>query len=286
MAEFLLLDSSYSIPGKYSIPILISTLSLIALGDSTSRYNVLNWKIFRFLGRSSYTIYLVHWPLVVLTSVYSVSNNSSILKDITLFVLSIFLESIIFKFYENSKGWDRCDALLPQNRNALIAGDSNAVDALTLLHNFLPADNFAVSTLGACPPTNIMKSLVSATHPKLETCIEINKKWDNVNYLKKFDYIAIDVLFHWYSPTELIRYIERDVNTSGYVDLKNHMKELGYYFIEPKVSRNSPLDCPLWKDHRELFSWDNQHVSYEFVFELFSDYRAEVVRYLGYASEL
>ena len=394
-AGFLLLDSSHSSPGKYSIPILISTLSLIAFGDSTSRWNVLNWKIFRFLGRRSYTIYLVHWPLIVLTSVNSVSSNSSILKDITLFVLSIFLGSIIFKFYEDPirrkpikirnlvscflaiclllisasfmliknrgvtwieqshslfspiqieegrqdrfrsrieicqlKGWDRCDALLPQRRNALIIGDSHAVDALTLLHKFLPADNFAMSTLGGCPPTNIMKSLAPAMHPKLETCIEINKKRYNVNYLNKFDYIAIDVLFGWYSPAELIRYldflrannvrkiivlgqyltlrtdlpdlinkhgfdceriseyIERDVNTSGYVDLKNHMRNLGYYFLEPQILKNSPLECPLWNGNRDLFSWDSQHVSYEFVFELFGDYRTEVVDYLDYESQL
>ena len=91
---------------------------------------------------------------------------------------------------------------------------------------------------------------------------------------------------HGFDCERISEYIERDVNTSGYVDLKNHMRNLGYYFLEPQILKNSPLECPLWNGNRDLFSWDSQHVSYEFVFELFGDYRTEVVDYLDYESQL
>ena len=388
-AIFLFVDSSHTVPGKISIPLILATAGLIAFGDALANWNILTWKVSQYLGRRSYTIYLVHWPLIVIASINTYSPQNTLIKDISLFILSIALGSFIFKYFEEpirrkairvkylyvssivawcllmllsvlivkfegvvlfqnknpiftqsqiengkqhrfiariemcqKKGWDSCDSLSPVAKNALVVGDSHAPDALTILHYFAPKDNFAVSTLGGCPPSNRMKSLVPAAHPSLDQCISLNRQRYDVKYLRNFDYIAIDVLFDWYSPSDLMKYldflqsnrikkvivfgqyltlstdlpdlinkygydcnevskyIEKDGNLNGYRVLARFMKDKGYLFVPAKISKSNPLPCSLWNRKGVPFSWDDQHVSYEFVFALFEDSRLTVQHYL------
>ncbi len=92
--------------------------------------------------------------------------------------------------------------------NFLIIGDSHAPDVLTSFFVAAPQYNYILNSTGGCPPLAASDfAILKPGHPDREKCIALNKQRSDPSYLKQFDVIAINVLYEWYRPEHLARYL-------------------------------------------------------------------------------
>lgn len=69
VASLLLITPTSSFPGPWALPVVIGTALVIASGAFTQRgllQRALSWRPVTFIGDISYSIYLVHWPLLII----------------------------------------------------------------------------------------------------------------------------------------------------------------------------------------------------------------------------
>jgi hypothetical protein len=165
-----------------------------------------------------------------------------------------------------------------------------------------------------------MTELVPRTFPDLDKCVNLNKTRFDIEYLKQFDAIVINVLFGWYLPEELNRYttflkelgVKKVVVFGGYFETKSELpvlinefgfnenkiledmistsetdpvlqeatNDLGYLYISKKKSLCILSDCSYWKSGIP-FTWDSHHLSFEFAESLLKEQKNEVNSYLG-----
>jgi len=384
---FLTLDSATLLPGPASLLFILPAVFLITNGGIRSRLNILHMKLFKYIGKRSYTIYLVHWPIIVFYLESESRQQLSGLESLFLILIIFFISHIIYRFYEiplrisrngsklfwismltlsllviaicaptlalnkkpltnqrgliytqsdidsgkqlrfstrikicETKGWENCDVPLSDEFNVLIMGDSHAADALNAMYAVFPDFDYSMSELGGCPPTKRMTELVPRTFPNLDKCVSINKTRFDIEFLKQFDAIVINVLFGWYSPEELNRYttflkesgIKKVVVFGGYFETKSELpllinqfgfnenkvlediistsetdpvlqeltNDLGYLYISKKKSLCILSDCSYWKSGIP-FTWDSHHLSFEFAESLLKEQKNEVNSYLG-----
>jgi hypothetical protein len=100
-----------------------------------------------------------------------------------------------------------CDVFLPGKNNILVVGDSMAMDAYNALVTLFPDANIVHSGLGGCPPYDEMGHLVGSNWPRLQECIELNRRRFDPSYFRQFDVVAIDVLYGWYKPEHLEHFL-------------------------------------------------------------------------------
>lgn len=386
LGVFLTVDATSLLPGPLSLLFILPIAYLISKGGMRSRSNILEMKFFKYIGKRSYTIYLVHWPIIVFYLESNSSQQLSAFECIFLMLLIFLVSHILYQFYElplrishngsksfwismltmtllvlavciptsimnkkpltnqsgliytqsdidsgkqlrfstrikicEIKGWEKCDIPLSEKFNVLIMGDSHAVDALNAMYAVFPDIDYSMSELGGCPPTKRMTELVPRTFPDLVKCVELNKTRFDVEYLKQFDAIVINVLFSWYPPEELNRYtvflkksgIKKVIVFGGYFETKSELpvlinqygfnedivlgdvipigetdlvlreptKDLGYLFISKKKSLCILSDCSYWKSGIP-FTWDSHHLSFEFTESLLVKQKNAVDAYL------
>jgi hypothetical protein len=217
------------------------------------------------------------------------------------------------------KGWEVCDEPVPGKPNLLVVGDSHAVDALNALYAKFPQYDYSMSQLGGCPPTKRMRELVPRTFPDLKKCVQLNLQRYDLNYLSRFDFIAINVLYGWYSPNELADYL-RFLHNAGvkkvivfgeYIEMKEDLPLLinsnGFYESKLNQFVFSPRDAQ--KNIQKLsgsydyyyidkfvnlrkaapkrffigkipYTWDTHHLSYEFAINMINEDLLGLEKYL------
>jgi peptidoglycan/LPS O-acetylase OafA/YrhL len=97
---FFYLSSSDVLPGTWTPILLVSTANLLLFGNTDARLNPLNLRIFRFIGLRSYTIYLIHWPLIVFLQEQNLMDQFNFVEAIVIISIGIAVASFIYKFYE------------------------------------------------------------------------------------------------------------------------------------------------------------------------------------------
>lgn len=220
------------------------------------------------------------------------------------------------------KGWTECDNLIAGRVNALILGDSHAIDALNAFEKIYPNHNFVMSELGGCPPYRDIGKITQPNHPGLEKCKDINVLRFDTEYLKRFDYIVINVLFGWYTPEHLREYLDflkenkisKVVVIGDYLVLKKDMYELlneygfnsvalskwidrsasveailrpevggeGYFYLSKRNALCKGDTCELFDRNNIPFTYDQHHLSYEFAARLAVDEKNSLDQYLGF----
>ncbi len=97
--SFYLFDAGTTFPGLASlIPSFGVALLLVAAGHSTSG-RLLSWMPLRRVGLASYSIYLIHWPLIAFTQKLG-ATTGNIPTESILFVASIALGYASFRYIE------------------------------------------------------------------------------------------------------------------------------------------------------------------------------------------
>lgn len=373
-------------PGAAAILPCLGAVLCIHSGNRAGAGRLLQGKAVVGLGLISYSLYLVHWPVVVFYRYCVDLRGASLLGSWLIVLSSLGLAAVMYvcvekRFRRNrasnrrflvglgaavlvlsyagasmwaadgwkwrpwipqsislsaiekgknlrfavrqdqctSKGWDHCDDLRPGAVNALIIGDSHAPDALNAFSSLHPLHNYAMSSLGGCPPHADIASVVSAAHPDLPACRELNLGRHDAAYLKRFDYVVVNVLFGWYTYdhlAEYLRFLKRAgvgkvvvfggyltmseelpelINRFGYSDrvldkyiqarsddsdLRSVVEELGYLFVSKMDRFCVDGECALYDADRVPFTYDMHHLSYDFSVRMLEDRAGDVSDYL------
>lgn len=263
-------------PGLNALVPCVGAALVLWAGASSRWAWLLNNPVSVYLGRTSYSTYLVHWPLVVFLRVAKGREHFTVKEQVILLVVTLVLGHVLHRLVEQrlrhlpaqgnrrflaglllstatlvgvgcamqqeswvqmrpwaasqvtpkevelrrkarfqprqevctAKGWDHCDDLVPGKRNALVIGDSHAVDAYNAFVTRFPKDNIVLSDLGGCPPHPSIDQIVMAGHPDLPKCQELNRKRHDPAYLQRYDYIVINVYMDWYTEQHLADYLK------------------------------------------------------------------------------
>jgi hypothetical protein len=83
----------------YVVPTVCTVMVLMSIGVPSGPLRLLRWNVFQWVGARSYSLYLWHWPLLVL---YEVKYpNASALSRGTLLVIALWLSALSYRFFEN-----------------------------------------------------------------------------------------------------------------------------------------------------------------------------------------
>lgn len=100
IASILLLDEQSRMPGLLSLPVCIGTALIIMSGQ---RYTYLPAKaLWLRIGLTSYSSYLLHWPLVVFYKIL-IANDLTWLDVVALLVLTLLGAEFMYRFVEQRK---------------------------------------------------------------------------------------------------------------------------------------------------------------------------------------
>jgi peptidoglycan/LPS O-acetylase OafA/YrhL len=96
----LVLTEETVFPGwVYVVPTVCTVMVLMSIGVPSGPLRLLRWNVFQWVGARSYSLYLWHWPLLVL---YEVKYpNASALSRGTLLVIALWLSALSYRFFEN-----------------------------------------------------------------------------------------------------------------------------------------------------------------------------------------
>ncbi|MBO7921687.1 acyltransferase [Alteromonas sp. K632G] len=96
-----LIDESMLFPGVSAIPVCLGTALVIAFNNNDTYISrFLAAKPIVFIGKISYSTYLIHWPLVVFYTYYII-REINLVEKITLVFLSFVFGYIIYSTIEN-----------------------------------------------------------------------------------------------------------------------------------------------------------------------------------------
>jgi peptidoglycan/LPS O-acetylase OafA/YrhL len=99
-----LLTESLAFPGFAAILPVVATAVLILLSDSRSRFSparILSTRVMLFVGAISYSLYLVHWPIIVLAEQRGGTNRTiNGLETAALIALAVALAWLLYTFVE------------------------------------------------------------------------------------------------------------------------------------------------------------------------------------------
>jgi peptidoglycan/LPS O-acetylase OafA/YrhL len=122
-------------PGLAALPVILLTgLVLIGTPAGPTAW-ALSTAVPRWFGRISYSLYLWHWPLLVLAAALTISGNLSPVATTSVVSLAIAVSWMAYRFLETPA---RKAKLLANPRRALLAGlfmiATTALTSLTCLH--------------------------------------------------------------------------------------------------------------------------------------------------------
>ena len=378
-------------PGWNALIPCLGTALCIQTGRSAALARILKLKLVVWIGLLSYSLYLIHWPIVVFTKYYfSIEHFTpviSILITLACTLAAIFmyffvekpfrkikhqsgtfflaLAMVVFslayvgssmwatqgwawrpwmanslsvtdiergktarfktrqKICEN-KTWALCDLPKADSINALIMGDSHAVDGLNAFYGEFPGHDYSMSQLAACPPHIDIGTLVPPAHRSLTECKALNSERHNIEVLSQYDYIVINVLFNWYTASHLREYLKflkssginkvivvggyyslteelpEIINRNGFVasdidpfvidnsgeegKLQKYADELGYLFLSKRNAFCVDTTCDYFDGKKVPFTYDKHHLSVEFATRIAQGQSARISEYLANAS--
>ncbi|MEL6947931.1 MAG: acyltransferase family protein [Pseudomonadota bacterium] len=273
--SFFLFDGKTPFPGLTSLlPCLGTALVLLAPRNPISEVALAN-PVSIYLGKISYSLYLVHWPVFVFTS-YRLAGDVTLPWLAFIIVSTFVLSALMFhfveepfrrspKFFQNwspkkvlsasavfagvlsgtalgaaqiskvmSDGTQSIEARLktlvddryslfrqhcmdarpincrvPKDEGVLLIGDSHAMDAFNAFLSAAPKLPYTFDNWPGCPPLHSSNyAVLAANHPDRSKCIEINDRRNSPAYLKKYGLVVINVLYGWYEPKMLERYLQ------------------------------------------------------------------------------
>lgn len=101
LASFVLLDSSTAFPGWAALLPVLSTAAVVIGGSGGRQPRALTNRMMQALGRWSYSIYLVHWPLLTIPQLaVGVENRLPLPLTLALGALSVPLAILLHRFIE------------------------------------------------------------------------------------------------------------------------------------------------------------------------------------------
>lgn len=103
-------------PGLAGLVPCLAAAACVWGSKAFSKGNFFKWRWMVYLGKASYSIYLVHWPLLVLSNYY-LYRNLSFFERVSLIIASIALGCLIYETVEKNINWRK----LPNKRLGIAA---------------------------------------------------------------------------------------------------------------------------------------------------------------------
>jgi peptidoglycan/LPS O-acetylase OafA/YrhL len=140
-------------------------------------------------------------------------------------------------------------------KQVLIIGDSHAPDALNFLKLTYPDYDYRMLTEGGCPPMiqSDLKLIINHPPEMKNNCYEL---MDKIKYmdLSGYEYIVINVMFEWYTPDNLVNYInelKRKTNAKfivfgNYIILNKDLVDIAYK--GKKIKKEDIKSIALYED--------------------------------------
>jgi len=96
----LVLTDASEFPGwVYIVPTTCTVMVLMSIGITNGPLKMLQWKVFQWVGARSYSLYLWHWPLLVL---YQVKHpHASAVARCVLLIIALWLSAVSYRYFEN-----------------------------------------------------------------------------------------------------------------------------------------------------------------------------------------
>jgi peptidoglycan/LPS O-acetylase OafA/YrhL len=94
------LDAYKPFPGFYALIPCLGTAMIIYSSKNSKCNFLLDNKLFNFFGNISYSLYLIHWPLIIFYKYFFIKINLNFLDQLIIFFFSIFFSYILTFFYE------------------------------------------------------------------------------------------------------------------------------------------------------------------------------------------
>ncbi|MBI0037842.1 acyltransferase [Gilliamella sp. B14384H2] len=88
-------------PGLNTLLVILGSLLCILYGDAKYTGMILRQKLIVYIGTISYSIYLIHWPLIVFYRYLSQKNHITNIEQLILLFITVLFAIFIFKFIEN-----------------------------------------------------------------------------------------------------------------------------------------------------------------------------------------
>jgi len=185
LASLFLFDSSTSFPGIAAALPVLSTAAVILAGVNASSFGpaaVLSLRPFQFIGLTSYSLYLVHWPLFLLINAAVFQAHLSAPLRLGIALLCVPLAWLLYRFVEAPARDGRWLKNARPRRSLLAAAVAPVIVALIATGSFLyvrsvplHADAAAqTASISAAPaftgfvPSNLKPSLSEASTDQAE----------------------------------------------------------------------------------------------------------------------
>lgn len=88
-------------PGVFTIPVVFSTILCIYGGSARYLGIITRNKLCVFIGLVSYSVYLIHWPIIVFYKYITFSNEITIKAQVSILTLTFILAFILYYLVEN-----------------------------------------------------------------------------------------------------------------------------------------------------------------------------------------
>ena len=93
-------------PGYAILVPCLGTAACIYGGQGFAKGNFLRWVPMVYIGKISYSVYLVHWPMILLYQYY-VYRDLTLVEKIALFIITLVLGAVIYALVEKKITWGR-----------------------------------------------------------------------------------------------------------------------------------------------------------------------------------
>lgn len=157
-ASVLLLSSAVQFPGVWAAMPTLATAAVILAGSSESSFSpshLLSGRVLGFLGRISYSLYLVHWPLLVIPQAAAgYGRPLPFWATLALGLVSIPVAWLSFRFIEEPGRKARWLAEKPR-RALLAAGAASLVVAVIASSTYAYSRTVPLHDTQAAPPLEI-----------------------------------------------------------------------------------------------------------------------------------
>lgn len=97
-------DMNTPFPGYPALVPCLGAAACIYGGQGFARGNFLRWPVMVYLGKISYSLYLIHWPLVKLYQYY-IYRDLYLIEKLMLLVVTVLLGALLYTFVENKIRW-------------------------------------------------------------------------------------------------------------------------------------------------------------------------------------
>lgn len=163
------IDETMRFPGVIALAPVIATVLVLAGGDRTTKgpVSVLRWPLLQWIGGRSYSLYLWHWPVLIIGQA-ALGESPNPIERIGLLAIAVVGADVSYRFIENPIR--RARMFIQHNRAALILGAclvATSIGAGVVLHQksvTLATDEIATT------PTFVS---VSTTQPAATTSTQV-----------------------------------------------------------------------------------------------------------------